>query len=480
VGFIVLFMGCQVVDNEPDPVSNDISNIMQYSSPQDVSVGRVVEDNLGSVFAVGRFRGTVNFNKSGGSDRISSVGGGDAFVTKMDADGKYSWTITFGGTGNEFVYDIDFDNSNDIYVIGAFENSVDFDFGETTDIRTSAGQADIYVIKISADGEFVWVRTIGTSAIDTAGNIGIDSSGDVFYGGYFEANIDLDPTAGTDNFVCAKDFHSFFTKLDSEGNYLFSRTIGGGEGEGAGLIGLSVTSDDDIIVCGNFQGTIDFDPSGAVDNKTSKGSWDIYVSKFNNDGTYVSTVTFGGTGYDANWDGMDIDANDNVYIPGDFEGTVDFNPGIGIDNKTSTGTFSGFMVVLASDLTYVSSFVFGGSGASSTVMGSTVDANNNLYIFGINQGAIDLDPTTGSSISSYGSTDSRNAFVTVLDDNRAFKGGYTIIGKGNQNIWDLNVINNTLYGCGYIQNTGKFSILSVKESITSAGGQDGFIFKAKL
>jgi hypothetical protein len=58
------------------------------------------------------------------------------------------------------------------------------------------------------------------------------------------------------------------------------------------------------------------------------------LSEYQTNGTYVSTKAFGSTGWDDSY-AVAVDTSGNVYMDGLFAGTVDFNAGLGIDNKTA-------------------------------------------------------------------------------------------------------------------------------------------------
>jgi hypothetical protein len=97
-----------------------------------------------------------------------------------------------------------------------------------------------------------------------------------------------------------------------------------------------VDGSDNVYLTGYFRGTADFDPGSGVDNHTSAGLEDIFLTKINFDGTYDLTTTIGGTDQDFGLS-VAVDDNVNVYVTGYFSGTVDFDPGSGIDNHTSAG-----------------------------------------------------------------------------------------------------------------------------------------------
>ncbi len=107
---------------------------------------------------------------------------------------------------------------------------------------------------------------------------------------------------------------------------------------------------------------------------------------------FVWAKSFSGNG---NEYGFSIcsDASGNVYTTGHFDGTVDFDPGPGVVNLTSTGAADVFITKLnsAGNLVWVKSF--GGVPANNDVGSSiTTDASGNVYTTGYFYGTVDFDP----------------------------------------------------------------------------------------
>ncbi|MEO8086690.1 MAG: T9SS type A sorting domain-containing protein [Bacteroidota bacterium] len=117
-------------------INNDMVNAMDI-------------DSYGNVYTGGYFSGTVDFDPGAAAVSRTSAGGSqDMFIHKMNSSGNYSWVWTMGSTGNDYIADIALDGSNNLYSTGAFENTVDFNFGSGTYNLTSAGSSDIFIHKI--------------------------------------------------------------------------------------------------------------------------------------------------------------------------------------------------------------------------------------------------------------------------------------------------------------------------------------------
>lgn len=88
---------------------------------------------------------------------------------------------------------------------------------------------------------------------------------------------------------------------------------------------------------------------------------DIFITKTNADGSYGWTKTVGGVSSDFAY-GVATDAAGNVFVGGEFlSSTVDFDPGPGVVNRTTSGSYDGFLLKLNADGSYGWVRTFGGA-----------------------------------------------------------------------------------------------------------------------
>jgi len=146
----------------------------------------------------------------------------DFYVVKLDSSGNVQWARTIGGYHEDGPFSI-IQTTDGGYVVAGYTES----FG--------AGDEDIYVVKLDSSGNVEWTKTIGGSGDDVAGSI-IQSSD----GGYIVAGF-------TENFG-AGDGDIFVVKLDSSGNIVWAKTIGGSKGDGA--LKIVKSSDGGYVLAG--------------------------------------------------------------------------------------------------------------------------------------------------------------------------------------------------------------------------------------
>lgn len=151
------------------------------------------EDN---VVMAGEFGQTIDFDPGAGealetATDPSSTSYSDFFVVKLDADGNFQWVRHSGNNDQNRAECVAVDNLGNVYVTGAFQRTVDFDFGQGETLITSAGSADIYVLKFTAAGEYLWHLIVGGPEGDVGYGISVDPLGTPSVTGVFSGIAEL-------------------------------------------------------------------------------------------------------------------------------------------------------------------------------------------------------------------------------------------------------------------------------------------------
>src|SRR5690242_8895037 len=107
------------------------------------------------------------------------------------------WAKKIGGTAWDSGNGIAVDATGNVYVIGQFFGTTDFDPGPGVKNLTSAGDYEAFVCKLDATGAYVWAVALGGTSADTGKLIALDSSGNVYCSGVFQGTADFDPGVGT-------------------------------------------------------------------------------------------------------------------------------------------------------------------------------------------------------------------------------------------------------------------------------------------
>lgn len=150
-------------------------------------------DTFGNVISAGIFAGTVDFDP-GPDDYIltSSLLYGDIYVSKTDPDGKLLWCKQFGEAGGNLdgVPVATLDPAGNVYVSSLFHGAIDFDPGPEVFTLVS-DDADVFILKLSKDGDFRWAGQIGGNENDVPNDIAVDATGNVYSAGNFTSAASL-------------------------------------------------------------------------------------------------------------------------------------------------------------------------------------------------------------------------------------------------------------------------------------------------
>lgn len=320
------------------------------------------------------------------------------------------WAGNMGGASSDEAKSLTVDASGNTYTTGYFKDIADLDPAAATMNFTSNGEQDIYIQKLNADGELIWAKQMGGTGTDEGKSIAVDNSGNVYTTGYFEGTVDFDPNAGTTDLTAIGGSDIYIQKLNSDGDLLWVKQMGGGSLDGGNAIAVDGLGN--VHTTGIFTGTIDFDPGAGSFDLGPTGFTDVFIQKLDTDGDFIWAVSMGSSSYDYG-NAIFVDASSNVYSTGYFVGTVDFDPGAGDLSLTSNGGNDIYVQKLDGDGILIWAKSFGGI-ENDIASGIAVDGSGNTLITGYYYGTVDFDPGAGiTDLTALGNTD---VFVQKLDD----------------------------------------------------------------
>lgn len=298
------------------------------------------------------------------------------------ADPVFTWVEGIGDFDVESL-SIAVDPTGNTYTAGLYVGTNDMDPGAGTTTLTVAGIADGFVVKLDANGDFVWARSFGGTDIDVVSSVAVDEDQNVYIMGEFEDTADLDPGVGVANFVATDGSDLFVAKLDSNGDFVWARTYTANVDE---LLtsprAIQADGSGNVLITGVCENDTDFDPSGAVAT-TSGGA---FVLKLDADGDLVWVKAIPS----ASGRSVAMDASGNVTAVGTFQSTTDLDPGPGSAPATPEAV-DVFIVRLTSNGNYIWSAVVGGDDEDS--VGTVyVDSGGSPYLAGYFSDGVDLDP----------------------------------------------------------------------------------------
>lgn len=357
----------------------------------------IVLDQAGNCYITGTFAGTADFNPDAGVTNLTSAGMQDVFIIKVSSTGQLDWAKSIGGTGNDEGNAIDIDDFNGaVFVFGSFIATIDLDPGSGAQNATSNGSSDIFMLKLSANGDYMASRTIGSISADRGRDLVVDdATGDQFMTGIFGGVTDFDPGAPVVELTGSNDI--FVLKLNDSNNFVFAKKMGGiAVDEGRSI---DIDANGFIYVHGSFISTCNFDPNGGTMNVTSNGSDDVFVVQLTPTGALNWVKTFGSVGTE---DFMDMDVTDSgdVYIVGEMADNMDANPDVAMSNLlTKLGAEDTYIIALYSDGTFNWATSYGSTTVSAYTRGYgiCIDDLNNVYTTGSFYNTVDFNPSVSSN-----------------------------------------------------------------------------------
>ena len=433
----------------------------------------ITTDATGNIYTVGHFAGTVDFDPGTAVFNMSAVNGGtdkmDFFVQKLDLAGNFIWAKQISGIETSGGYGVDIDATGNVIITGFFWGTKDFDPGTGVFNLTSAGIADIFILKLDANGNFIWAKSMGGSGGEGGFGVAIDNSNNIHIVGRFEGTVDFDPGSGIMNISSAGSFDAFIVKLNSLGNIIWAKTVGGIGFEYGNSIG--VDGNGNVYVAGNFTSTADFNPGTALFNLSAAGT-DIYILKLSPSGDFVWVKQM--VGNLASYGSGIVVHSTNVYYTGWFWGTVDFDPGSGVSSFTSLNNKRDIVIAklnTTGELLWTKQI---GGNDDDEGNAITVDNDGNVYTTGFFNLTVDFNPGAGVNNLTAGDYD---VFIVKLDASGNYLWAGDAGGSDQDIGYAIHVTQDAILTTGSFRNNGDFDPGPNGVGLTSNGHSDIFIQK---
>ncbi len=393
------------------------------------TIGGVAADSTGNVFFTGSFYGTVTFTDGTTSKTLTSTGkfGGqypDIYLIKLSSTGQLGYFDQMGGSFTDIAKGITVDSSGNPHITGYFSRTADFAPGSAQFIMTSHGRSDSFAADYSGtNGALIWATQFGSNNLDrqhiNAGNaIAVDSSGNTYVTGTFTGTAIFGPTNDGTSLQAVDDTDEFIEKLDSSGNLVWIKQIGGTGNDGG--VSITIGPKNTIYTLSYFENTINAIPNTNHNQSGPQKSFkatpdnpgedptksDLLIEKLTTDGGYVWAKQISGAGWETGG-GIAVDHSGNAYITGSFYGPTDFNflgtPQV-INSRAGDGNFKDnndtnrvrsydiFVEKLSTNGKYVFTKTIGGGG-DDYATGIAMTQAGNFLLTGRYHGTVNFDPS---------------------------------------------------------------------------------------
>ncbi|MCH8555662.1 MAG: T9SS type A sorting domain-containing protein [Schleiferiaceae bacterium] len=348
-------------------------------------------DHAGNVLVGGYFLDAFYFPTANGFDTITAFPTGlfsprDVFMTKFDNAGNPLFGYRIGGSNTDNVFDIAVYPNNDYLIGGSFQGGFDFDPALAGQNTFTGNNTVGYFAKYNAQGVYQWNKLINGSSNQAVTAVTLDDSLNIFATGSYRntTNFDLPNTFNLTSNFGGDDF--FLAKYTEVGNLSWVKGIGGNQFER----GFDVITDENgnVYATGIFGEVAVFEPSVPPLTLTSNGSVDVFLISYNAQGNLRWVAPFGGVGYDAPRELLQI--GDKIVSTGYFRDTVDFDPSINVAQRVSFSGDDVYVHVLDTVGNFITVVTFESLGDA---QGNTLSHRaGNTYLGGFFRNTMDANP----------------------------------------------------------------------------------------
>ncbi len=275
--------------------------------------------------------------------------------------------------------------------------------GGPNEVGTTLGQHLLnpekgqFLYKLDSTGHPVWAKMI------LRGNVKVealesDSTGNLFVAGFFTGAVDFDPGPADSTVSTLLSRMYFLQKLDTAGNLIWAKQFSTGSASSSDNL-TSLDPEGNVLVTGDFSGTVDFDPGSGVHTITAVTLGSQFFLKLDNDGNFLWVKQIGQVNFisaihsdrESNW----IMAGSVVNTQADMDPGPDTfyqDPGRFILKLNAQGGFE-----------WVQSF------APDSHPKIAIDADGNIFMVGPFKDTVDFDPGPGEAV--YTAFDDEQAFI---------------------------------------------------------------------
>lgn len=410
------------------------------------------------------------------------------------------------------------------------------------------GLPGIFIQRYAPNGDFLWMKYIRNAARMGISDIQVDNNGNTYILGGFKDSIDLDPSSNVAmayahySTTTASYNSAYLLKLDSDGNYVWSKTF-----DGSTLISpynMRIDAQGQIYLSGTFMYEMDADPGsgrrmlGGRNPVTVMNVFDFFVIKLSALGDLIWAFDIAnggvaGSGSTTYLDGLELDAT-GIYLLGSSSAPFDVNPDPAVQTiltpvqpysdlyviryntngrlmwhrqigdgslcrlssmmvvDNSAIVFSGYAwdsidfdpgpQVQWADQGYISKIDSSGNtvwGASAAeAYGMTVDRNDNLILTGYFRGRQDFDPSPDSNYLT--ALGLEEAFITTYNAQGQYVDATSITSSGREYAKAIHATRfGDLYLLGQYRDTFDIDPTSGVKNRISSGGTDAFLLRLK-
>ncbi|MCX6645528.1 MAG: hypothetical protein NTY09_04100 [bacterium] len=287
-----------------------------------------------STVVTGGFKDSAAFGPSEPNQTVlNSAGGYNIFIARYNTDGTLAWAKRgLGESGFEFGNGITTLSDNSTVVTGWFDGSATLGPGEPNQtILTSAGYLDVFIARYNLDGTLAWAKSAGGASDYNVGDVGCGittlSDNSTVVTGLFMGTATFGKGEPNQKVLTSTgSLDTFIARYNPDGTLVWAKRAGGSDFDRG--IGVTTLSDNSVVVTGKYEGTVTFGEGEFNQTAlTSSGIIDIFIARYNPDGTLAWAKSAGGASWSDNTSGITTLSDNSTVVTGQFSGSATFGPG---------------------------------------------------------------------------------------------------------------------------------------------------------
>lgn len=328
------------------------------------------------------------------------------------SDPIFDWVNTIDEVlgGQLISEDLIIDHEQNIIAISHFSDSAIVKSLDTSITIVSQGGFDICITKHDIYGNLLWLDLISSSSHENVQQLSCDSNNNIYITGVATNVTDFDLGPGVST-LSPSGWLNYIAKYDSSGNFIWVKHF-----EPSFISELIINSNDELILAGNFSGFTDFDPGPLEFNlNTTALTSNTYICKLNSFGEFIYAKQFSSS-FDLR--SADADSDNNMYLCGSFNDTIDTDPSINVQNHIPLDDKDGLLVKVNSmgDLIWSRSF----PGINNVELYDlAIWGDTSVAITGRFVNSVDSDPSIG--INMHYSNGNSDIIISKLDSAGIFQ-----------------------------------------------------------
>ncbi|MDC1161897.1 SBBP repeat-containing protein [Tenacibaculum sp.] len=334
---------------------NEVNYLTHLGGTEWDAVQGIISDSFGNVYAVGTtYSSDFPINSNGYQPHFG--GKSDAFVVKLNSDGKVVWSTFLGGSKDEDGRGIIIDKDGKIHIIGRTESN-DFPTSDRALQPKSAGGIDAFITTLDSNGKMLTSTYLGGSGDDIGFAIALDSIGQLYVAGTTNSsNFPIKNAIQEEN---KGEDDAFLAVIDPTRSVIKFASYFGGE-KSERLYNIDLNSSGDVFMMG-VTNSSSYPTTGGAFQPDFGGVRDAFVTRINLQKRNVVYSTYLGGENNDDPRNLAVDEKGNIFIVG-YTGSKNF-PTVNNQKTKLCGRDDAFVTIFDSSGSFLHySTFFGGEG----------------------------------------------------------------------------------------------------------------------